>query len=218
MSDENEVQYPLKPIDGMLERDVDYPQYSLEVLHEALSSAQLSEQVPLKVRQLIESAKNLVLYSYYAYMFNQAAEMTGFIAFEMALRIKAQEESPEMFWNKKKEKEVVPTLHDLINKAVDLGWIAENKFEDSSDRARRNLESQYRYEILRSGICAGDFTLLGPTEEEIEEEVQGMDFVSGMLHAGRSIRNGIAHGKSGFGPEGLSSVVQHIKLINQLFS
>ncbi len=96
MTDRNELQDPLKPLDRIYEPDERQISFtaSLEDRHAALEEITLSDAAPLDVRQLFETAKNLSLYSWFVYRFHQVSELISFSALEMALRERYLLENP----------------------------------------------------------------------------------------------------------------------------
>lgn len=86
-----EVQDPLKALDRITQADPrhDGPLGSLERLHANLDTIRLQSCVPLHVRQLFETAKNLSLYSWFAFRFHPVAKLMGYASLERALKERA---------------------------------------------------------------------------------------------------------------------------------
>src|SRR6266404_6682910 len=61
---------------------------TLEDHHANISQVTLSDSVPEDVRQHMETAKNLALFSWYVYRFIPVAELQAYNAFEWSLRIR----------------------------------------------------------------------------------------------------------------------------------
>ncbi len=87
---------PLKPLDKILSQDRDFFPQTIEQRHATISEITVHEGVPLKVQQVFETARNLSLYAFYAYRFHQVAELMAYIAFEMALSQRVQQETPAL--------------------------------------------------------------------------------------------------------------------------
>jgi len=83
-----DVQDPLKPLDRISHAD---PRYDgspgkLKLAHARLDALQLHQGVPMHVRQLFETAKNLSLYSWFVYRFHPIAQLIGYASLERALK------------------------------------------------------------------------------------------------------------------------------------
>lgn len=106
MTDRDELQDPLKPLDRIYEPDERQISFtiSLEERHAALKEIVLSNAVPLDVQQLFEMAKNLSLYSWFVCHFHQVSELISFSALEMALRGRYLAENPMGEKSKKKRR------------------------------------------------------------------------------------------------------------------
>lgn len=133
-----EVQDPLKELEEIYSPDErqKYFQNALEDIHEELRSIALSDAVPLDVRQLFETSKNISLYSWFVYRFHQVAELVSFSALEMALRGRYINENPI----DPKSKERPPTLYQLMQHAKNAGWINNEEFSGMYGLARDHAE------------------------------------------------------------------------------
>src|SRR5882757_2288902 len=88
MTDAEDSQDPLKPLDRILSSD---PRHhgslcALEKLHGSLDEIRVHAGVPLHVRQLFETAKNLALHSWFVFRFHPVAKLMGYASLERALK------------------------------------------------------------------------------------------------------------------------------------
>jgi hypothetical protein len=60
----------------------------VETIHSQVENVRLNGNVPEPVRSHFETAKNLILYSWFVYSFNAVAAMQAFASLEMAVRTK----------------------------------------------------------------------------------------------------------------------------------
>jgi len=100
--------------------------YQLADLHERLSTWPPSAFVPENVRVQIETARNLMLYTWFVFEFQTVAEMQAYAALEFALRQRLGNPTREI--RRKKETKVVPLmLSELLAKALSDGLIVPEK-------------------------------------------------------------------------------------------
>lgn len=71
----------------------------VETLHELVEGIRLSDKVPEPVRSHFETAKNLILYSWFVYYFNAVAAMQAFASLEMAVRAKTNATKKDNFYD-----------------------------------------------------------------------------------------------------------------------
>ena len=92
----------LKPLDEVCQPDVRYrnrvdldkttgavSETTIHSIYAVIEPITLDESVPEDVRSHFETARNLVLYSWFVYSFNVVATMHAFASLEMALRTKS---------------------------------------------------------------------------------------------------------------------------------
>lgn len=82
--------------------------------HEAVVSIMLASDVPQEIREHFDTARNLYVYSWFVYRFNQVAELHAFSSLEFALKKKCGD-SPM-------------GLKKLLERAVERGWILDSGF------------------------------------------------------------------------------------------
>lgn len=95
--------------------------------YKAVEMIALARYVPDDIREHFDTARNLLVYSWFVYRFNQVAELHAFASLEFALKAKCGD-SPK-------------GLKKLLEAAVERGWILDGGFrhyrrgaiEDMSD-------------------------------------------------------------------------------------
>jgi hypothetical protein len=120
-----DIDDPLKPVDRITEPDPrhDGSAGTRELLHANLDSIRLHAGVPMHVRQLFETAKNLSLYSWFVYRFHPIAQLIGYASLERALKERVAGE-------RRVETDTVrETLHPLLELAATKGWLKNEHFE-----------------------------------------------------------------------------------------
>src|SRR6266849_4150437 len=120
-----EVQDPLKPLSEVYAPDARQGHFmgTLADAHAILTAIALHTGVPINVRQLFDTAKNVSLYSWFVYRFHQVAESVAYSALEMALR----ERAGFVEWTGPAAPRP-PTLRPLLDQAKKEGWIRNESF------------------------------------------------------------------------------------------
>lgn len=212
MTMDNELEDPLKPLEKICCPDDRQSTLSanLEDVHGVLSEIFLHKKVPIDVRQLFETAKNVSLYSWYVYRFHQVAELVGYSSLEMALKLRYRKEIPDA---------KPPMLKGLLLHAKDNNWIADEGFSDRMKRARRYAETQKTYEAIQQMKEEGESERIvdDPTEEEVCIAMEKMDVVGGIVSSAASVRNDLAHGSTTLDPKSIATLRTISEVINQLF-
>jgi hypothetical protein len=197
---------------------------SLEQDHQLLSEITLDENVPIAVRQLFETAKNLSLYSWFVYRFHQVSEMVAFAAMEMALRERYLKENPPVeesaseSTEKTKKKSRNPSLGRLLQHARNENWIRNDRFSFSRDWAYRNAQEKKMKETIASGILDTVISapVAEPTEKEIEQEMEKLDIVDTLVTYAPQVRNDLAHGSTSLGRGSINGLLKAAEVINQI--
>jgi hypothetical protein len=211
---DEKVSYPFKAISQVFERDCSHPRITLGQHHQALNELVLHEGVPLEVRELYETARNIALYSHYAYRLQQPAEMTAFAALEMALRIYAQSARPELF-----EKKTPPTLGKLARVALEGKWLTDERYPSRRARAERFA----RHKKFRSDVeymesqGLKEMPATEPTEEDVQAAMSELAIAESFLETVTQHRNTLAHGSSMIMPSVFGTLGLVSESINQLF-
>lgn len=127
-------------------------QRTLEIkdIYSAVERVKLSAKVPEKIQSQFNVAKNLAIYSWFAYSFHQISDMKAFSTVEMALRDRLGEHRY--------------SFKGLIKKAVNLGLINDSGFHhiEESKNVTTNEYSAKLPEImpyLRNSLAQGSTTL-----------------------------------------------------------
>lgn len=218
MTHNEKVQDPLKPIDQILEADERQRLFngSLNDNHRSLSDIALNDSVPLNVKQLFETAKNLSLYSWFVYRFHQVSEMVAFSALEMALRERYILENPIELSDKKRK---VPTLYGLMQHAKKEQWIKNEGFPSLYARAKYLAEDKKAHHKMLTHDFDKEpsMSIDEPTEQEIQESLAELDMVSAVSDNAHKIRNNLAHGASTLHPGSVSRLYSTAEIINQIY-
>src|ERR1700676_1547152 len=141
-----QVEDPLKQLSEVPEPDPRHAQLGIGLagIHASLTVLVLADRVPVNVRQLFETAKNVALYSWFVYRFHQVAELVAYSALEMALKERAgfvERAGP----NTRRPR----GLKRLLEKAKKEGWLKGELFPSfrmlATERARH---AQVTFAIL----------------------------------------------------------------------
>ncbi len=209
---EEEIQDPLKPLEEICLPDERQKNFvaTIDDNHAALSELNLTAEVPIDVRQLFETAKNLSLYSWFAYRFHQVAELVGYSALEMALREKYKLENP-----KKKP----PMLAGLLKHAQEQKWVENEDFPDLEYLAHHNARQKKIYETIQSGVLEEqeEVPVEEPTKEEVQQALNSIDRFSGVANSAAKLRNDLAHGSNTLHPNSISTLTTTAHVINAIF-
>jgi hypothetical protein len=71
----------------------------IETIYSQVENIRLNNNVPKLVRSHFETAKNLILYSWFVYTFNAVAAMHAFASLEMAVRTKTSATKKDNFYD-----------------------------------------------------------------------------------------------------------------------
>ncbi|WP_428241153.1 hypothetical protein [Gynuella sp.] len=175
----------------------------------------LVETTPIEVKQIFENAKNIALYTYFAYRLHQPAEIIGYIALEKALKLKFELEQDSLVLEKQPKR-----LVDYINVALEHGWIKSEGYNSSHLLASSRVQQKKMVDIIKSGALDHRKSIPIPEAEENEiiAEMREMGIAEKVLHAGRHVRNILAHGDGGLSPSSIGTLQKIAEEINQLYS
>lgn len=217
MTDKEALQDPLKPLDQICEPDERQASFvaTLDDNHQELKNITLNEVVPLDVRQLFETAKNLSLYSWFFYRFHQVAELISFSALEMALRKRYLAENPINPQSNQRP----PALFQLMQYAKKEGWITNEGLSGLYELARHNAEHKKMVEKMKIHDFEKEpsMPIDEPTEEEITEALANLDRIQAIAENAHKIRNNLAHGSNMLHPNSISTLRTNAELINQIY-
>lgn len=204
----------LKPIGDVFLVDVRNKHIELEDWHARISEIKLTNATPVDVKQLFENAKNIALYTYFAYRLHQAAEVIGYSALEKALKLKFEKENENSIVGRRPK-----TLSDYMDTALKMGWITDEGYKSSRPLASNRAQMRQIQEMIDQGLLEGRVSLPipEPTDDQIDNEMRAMAIAKTSLHAGRDVRNFLAHGEGGLMPSSIATLAKIAEEINQLF-
>lgn len=214
---DDKVQYPFKTLNNIFEKDLPgYPLINLEDHHKLLSSFRLTEKVPLSVRQLFDTAKNICLYSFFAYRLHQPSEMIAYSALEMALRIRAKASHPELFKDARK----APTLWTLTSLAKKEGWLSSEKYHSRRPVAEERIRHEKLHNQMLQRLSGNilDWDDSKPMALEVDEMMRRMNIADIFLSTTPMLRNDLAHGSETLAPSSFNTLELVSETINQLFN
>lgn len=214
MSEREQVQDPLKSLDRVFESDPRH-QGSVDVLkqqHAELNQIQLNAGAPLHVRQLFETAKNVSLYSWFAYRFHQVAELVAYTALERALKERSAQE-------KGLEVDVLQeTLTPLLRRARQSGWLKSERFSATQGIAHQQLWQEQIVAIIRTNqFNDGPIEIPKISESDIQARAAELDYVDRVIEGIRHLRNHLAHGGPLLDATSAATLRIVAEIINQLF-
>jgi len=209
-----EVQDPLKPLSEVYAPDVrqTYIVGTVADTHAVLTQITLHSGVPVNVRQLFETAKNVALYSWFVYRFDQVAESVAYATLEMALR----ERAGFVEWSRPAAPRP-PTLPPLLDQAKREGWIRNEDFPSLRRMATERARAEKLALSLPTMTSNEDYPIAEPTEDEINAAMRTLDFVQILVDNTPLLRNQLAHGSSTLSPRSLRTLELVAEVVNQLF-
>jgi hypothetical protein len=213
MSDE--IEDPLKALSEIFKPDVRQSTLigDLSDIHAVLTAITLHERVPVNVRQLFETAKNVSLYSWFVYRFHQVAELVAFSALELALRERSGR--AEFASGNKKG----PGLKELLVKAKENRWLRSLEFPSLRAMAIERVRStQFAVFVQKQQVSPESIVQMRePTEAEITDAMREIDVPQILIDTAPLLRNSLAHGSSRLSPTSLSVLRLTSEAINQMF-
>lgn len=190
----------LKPLDSVTEPDDRQSSFvifdnktgemrplTLQDFHQTAAEIVLHAGVPENIRSHFETARNLLVYSWFYYPFNVTAQAVAYTTVEFALREKTQDRKRP--------------LKTLLSEAVKSGWISDAGFSI----AKRTQEL-----VLQQNAIL-------PPALQISWQPSPNEYSERLVEAIPWLRNTLAHGSSLLHEQGAMSVRICAELINQLF-
>lgn len=162
---------------------------TLEDFHETANSIELHEGVPEEIRNHFQTARNLIIYSWFYYPFNVTAQLCAYTSLEFALRIRAGKNGSRI------------SFKALLEKAVKENWIRDEHI----GQVKQHHEDLRAY---NEGL---------PSEWRSTQTELAQEFCKRITVAIPSLRNTLAHGSTFLHNGGASAVRICADLINQLF-
>jgi hypothetical protein len=180
---------------SVLDPTVGARQMTMEDHWQDIATIDLHEGVPRSIHVHFDTARNLLLHSWFVYRFQQVAEMHAYASVEFALRHRA---GLPLRRTKKKD------LRVLLGRAAREGWIHADGFQRYREAVARRAE----YEEME-GIATGR-----EPEPSRSPEVWYVRMLADLLP---EFRNKLAHGTAMVAPSGKRTLALCCDLINQLF-
>lgn len=169
--------------------DLSMRPFTLEDHHANLEQIILDPEVPEYVRQHMETAKNLILYSWYAYRFIPVAELHAYSAFEMALRLRLNADYDKASFRR------------LLTEAIDKGLLKTQDFAMFADPDPFPI-------VTGNGLI----------DANLPPDIHARpDFMQVWLRAIVELRNLLAHGSPSIWPSGVMTLNVIATAINSLF-
>ncbi len=130
------------------------------------------------------------------------------------MKLKFEQEQNNINFKKKPKR-----LEQYMDIALEQGWITDEGYESSRNIATGRVEQRKVLEIIKSQVLEEGVAIPvpEPSESEILEEMRTMRVAENRLHAGRHVRNYLAHGNGGLAPTAFGTLTCIAEEINQLF-
>ena len=162
---------------------------TLQDFHNRADQIRLHDGVPEQIRSHFETARNLIIYSWFFYPFNVTAELCAYTSVEFALKTKNGSSSSKISFKK------------LLQTAVEQKWICDEGFSHVK-RRRKNIRDHI--ESL-------------PPEYRMPQSSMSDEYCKNLTKSLPYLRNELAHGSSMLHEQGAFTVQICADLINQLF-
>jgi hypothetical protein len=153
----------------------------------------LHEGAPSTVRIHFDTARNLLLYSWHVFRFQQVAEMHAYASVEYALRVRAGLPA------RSKAK-----LSRLLPLALKNGWIQDDGFR----HYREAVGQRRRSEVIEEEVLG---------KQPAPPNLDSFSYVRVLMKVLPESRNKLAHGTTMLQPSGKRTLALCCDLINQLF-
>ena len=157
--------------------------------YESVSRFVLSETVPEKVRSHFNTAKNVLLYTWFAYGFFPVAELQALNALELALKERIGEDGLKALKKQLKKTGKRPGMQAYIEHAAASKWIKNEDFQ-AYERAKNELLLEMNEKMGGKGLSSIEFD----KNEIAVPEKDTIDFVGVLIQTVNWIRNTHAHG------------------------
>jgi hypothetical protein len=168
--------------------------FSLQDFHSGLEGIRLHEAVPDDIWVHFETARNLVLFSWFVYRFQSVGKLQALASLEFALRERVRREDGP----------IPKGLRQLLHHAVQKGWVSATSIAAYQEIRQR----QHAFVESTSGLSGGRpaIPLLDPNSylEQLADELP-------------RLRNEFAHGSDMLMGQGARMLRLCADFINQLF-
>ncbi|MFH1718383.1 MAG: hypothetical protein ABIF19_13600 [Planctomycetota bacterium] len=173
-------------------------EYTLEDWHAEVAMARLNRQVPEQIQEQFETAKNVLLYSWFSYRLRMVALLYSFSVVENALR--------ERLGYKRNDRR---GLKRLLTEAIERRFLNDSGFHIPKVKATVVWEERRNDGIVKK------IEYSHIPEEDLKQSVE---YIEGLCQAIPRLRNSLAHGKNCLFPEVLTPIIVHSEIINMLFN
>ncbi len=184
---------------GIVDADGQFHPMKFEEHWRDIEALALHEGVPSLIRVHFDTARNLLLHSWYVFRFQQVAEMHAYASVEYALRWRAGPPLKRKRGRRKKD------LRVLLEQAVAEGWIRAEGFR----RYREAVALRAQYEGMEATVTGTE------PDRSRRAEVWYVRMLAKLLP---EFRNKLAHGSAMMAPSGKRNLALCCDLINQLFA
>jgi len=159
----------------MDERNKIYYSYSYDDFYHDIAKCKLNDYVPEDIVIHFETAKNILLYSWYSYRLTMPAKMHLISTVEFSLRERTLKEGIEKVGDRSRKTEKA-MLSDLFNLAITQGWINSVDFKKIAPNANDTYPQVIKGAFInfRNGLAHGSTTLLGPTQTLLILEISNI--------------------------------------------
>jgi hypothetical protein len=170
---------------------------TLEDWYAEIALIRLSGQVPERIQEQFDTARNVLLYSWFSDRLRMAALLYSFSVVEGALR-------ERLGYNDNK----YIGMKGLLTEAIDRGFLNDSGFHIPNVKA-----TVVREERRNDGILQ-EIEYSHIPEEDLRQSVE---YIEGLCQRIPRLRNSLAHGKISLFPEVLTPITVHSEIINMLF-
>jgi PAS domain-containing protein len=179
---------------GVIDADGRFHPMKFEEHRRNIDALALHNGVPSPIRVHFDTARNLLLHSWFVFRFQQVAEMHAYASVEYALRKRA---GLPLRGRKRR-------LRALLKQAAEEGWIRAEGFRRFREAAARRAEY-------------GEMEVLATGKEPDPNQGAESWYVRMLADLLPEFRNKLAHGSALMGPSGKRTLAICCDLINQLF-
>jgi hypothetical protein len=177
--------------------DGSHEEYKLEDWYEDIAIIRLSEKVPETIQEQFDTAKNVLLYSWFSYRLRMVALLYSFSVVEHALR--------ERLGYKRNDR---TGLKWLLTEAIGKGFLNDSGFHVPKIKTTIVKEERCNDKIIQ------EIRYSQIPEEDLKQSVE---YLEGLCQAVPRLRNSLAHGNICLFPNVLTPIIVHSEIINMLF-
>lgn len=164
--------------------------------YKAVGTFVLNDEVPEKIRDHFNIAKNVLLYTWFVYNFFSVAELQALSALELALRERIGEDGLKDLKKQLKKKGKRLGLQAYIEHTAVNGWISNEDFK-AYHRAPY-MQAMHDYQIRKTEeMTEKGLDSIEINYDDIEvPEVNTVDYLGVLIGTVNDIRNAHAHGET----------------------